>query len=166
MILILLLWGCGQNHRLLGPYDAESVLEDDTPNPDIFESAADLDTFRNVDPTKFEWVNPKEIQAGEVTCGFLKSPFGWPAGSITGFKESDSQTDFPIAQVCKSVQCDMPWIISYSLCTYARYYVSWQMYVLDLLKSNLHLVVSVGLVWFKRITCTFDLYSQHLMFVR
>ena len=89
-------------------YDAESVLEDDTPNPDIFESAADLDTFRNVDPTKFEWVNPKEIQAGEVTCGFLKSPFGWPAGSITGFKESDSQTDFPIAQVCKSVQCDMP----------------------------------------------------------
>lgn len=104
-------------------YDAESVLEDDTPNPDIFEPAADLDTFRNVDPTKFEWVNPKEIQAGEVTCGFLKSPFGWPAGSSTGFKESDSQTDFPIAQVCKSVQCDIELfdtLCTYNICCFCR----------------------------------------------
>lgn len=99
-------------------YDAESELEDDTPNPDIFEPAADLDTFRNVDPTKFEWVNPDEIEAGGTTCGFLKAPFGWPAGSSTGFKESDSQTDFPIAQVCKSFQSD---IELFTVCILTRY---------------------------------------------
>ena len=74
---------------------------DNTPNPEIFDPAADLDTFRNVDPTRFEWVKPDEIQAGEVTCGFLKAPFGWPAGSKTGFKDTARQTEYPIAQVCK-----------------------------------------------------------------
>ena len=78
--------------------DATNIPE---PNPDIFEPAADLDTFRNVDPSKFEWVNPDEIEAGGTTCGFLKAPFGWPAGSETGFKESDDQTEYPLAKVCK-----------------------------------------------------------------
>ena len=81
------------------------IEEDDTnvpkPNPDIFEPAADLDTFRNVDPSKFEWVNPDEIESGGTTCGFLKAPFGWPAGSVTGYKESDTQTEYPLAKVCK-----------------------------------------------------------------
>ena len=81
------------------------IEEDDTnvpkPNPDIFEPAADLDTFRNVDPSKFEWVNPDEIEAGGTTCGFLKAPFGWPAGSVTGYKEYDTQTEYPFAKVCK-----------------------------------------------------------------
>jgi len=71
------------------------------PNPDIFEPAADLDTFRNVDTSKFEWVNPDEIEAGGTTCGYLKAPFGWPAGSETGYKESDDQTEYPMADVCK-----------------------------------------------------------------
>ena len=81
------------------------IEEDDTnvpkPNPDIFEPAADLDTFRNVDPSKFEWVNPGEIESGGTTCGFLKAPFGWPAGSVTGYKEYDTQTEYPFAKVCK-----------------------------------------------------------------
>jgi len=75
------------------------------PNPDIFEPAADLDTFRNVDPSKFEWVNPDEIEAGGTTCGFLKAPFGWPAGSETGYKESDTQTEYPFAEVCEWQLC-------------------------------------------------------------
>ena len=107
------------NAHYLRTYDYEntSVVTEDTsaalsfinkdatnipaPNPDIFEPAADLDTFRNVDPSKFEWVNPDEIEAGGTTCGFLKAPFGWPAGSETGFKESDDQTEYPLAKVCK-----------------------------------------------------------------
>ena len=42
-----------------------------------------------------------------------------------------------------------------------------QMYVLGLLKSNLHLVVSMSsVIKESHVTCTFDLYSQHFMFVR
>jgi len=78
--------------------DATNLPE---PNPDIFEPAADLDTFRNVDPSKFEWVNPDEIEAGGTTCGYLMAPFGWPAGSETGYKETDDQTEYPLAKVCK-----------------------------------------------------------------
>lgn len=47
------------------------------PNPEVFEAAISLEDFRNVDPEKFEWVNPVEIQAGETTCGFLKAPLVW-----------------------------------------------------------------------------------------
>ena len=39
----------------------------ETLNPDVFEAAISLEDFKNVDPDKFEWVNPDEIKAGEIT---------------------------------------------------------------------------------------------------
>ena len=49
-----------------------------------------LDIFRNVDQTKFEWVNPEEIMAGGTTCGFLHAPLG-----------TDSSVDYPAVKTCK-----------------------------------------------------------------
>jgi len=52
------------------------------PNPNVFEPAISLDDFKNVDPDKFEWVNPEEIKAGETTCGFLLAPLGWDVDEL------------------------------------------------------------------------------------
>lgn len=41
-----------------------------------------LEDFRNIDPDVFEWVNPDEIQPGNVTCGFLKAPLGEAEGVV------------------------------------------------------------------------------------
>lgn len=52
------------------------------PNPDVFQAAISLEDFKNVDPAKFEWVNPEEIKAGETTCGFLKAPLVWEIDEV------------------------------------------------------------------------------------
>lgn len=62
------------------------------PNPEVFEAAISLEDFRNVDPEKFEWVNPVEIQAGETTCGFLKAPLVWEI--------EDMEIVYPIVRTC------------------------------------------------------------------
>ena len=121
------------------------------PNPDIFEPAADLDTFRHVDPSKFEWVNPDEIEAGGTTCGFLKAPFGWPAGSETGFKETDTQTEYPLAKVCELY---LYWYMSVCLPNFETSHISnvlfyfhyIQMYVLSSLISSQLLVGTLLLI--------------------
>jgi len=41
-----------------------------------------LEDFSNIDPDVFEWVNPDEIQPGNVTCGFLKAPLGEAEGVV------------------------------------------------------------------------------------
>ena len=66
-----------------------------------FKPGPDLDVFRNVDPDKFEWVDPQHIVARKTTCGYLKAPFGWPAGSKTGYTETPDQKQYPFVQVCK-----------------------------------------------------------------
>ena len=71
------------------------------PEKENFEPGPDLDVFRNVDSSKFQWVNPSMINAGEVTCGYLKTSFGWPAGSKTGYNETGDQKQYPFAHVCK-----------------------------------------------------------------
>ena len=71
------------------------------PEKEDFEQGPDLDVFRNVDSSKFQWVNPSMINAGEVTCGYLNTPLGWPAGSKTGYPETDDQKQYPFAHVCK-----------------------------------------------------------------
>ena len=63
-----------------------------TPKPDVFQAAISLEDFKNVDPPKFEWVNPDEIKAGETTCGFLKAPLVWEIAEL------DIQ---PIVETCK-----------------------------------------------------------------
>ena len=65
----------------------------ETLNPDVFEAAISLEDFKNVDPDKFEWVNPDEIKAGEITCGFLKAPLVWEIDEI--------DIDYPIVKTCK-----------------------------------------------------------------
>ena len=115
------------------------------PNPDIFEPAADLDTFRNVDPSRFKWVNADEIEAGGTTCGHLIAPFGWPAGSETGYKETDDQTEYPFVKVCKLY---LYWYMSVCLpnfetshTSYVLFYFHYiQMYVLSSLTSSQLLV--------------------------
>ena len=82
-------------------YPAVESGEKDPPNPDYFKPAMPIEFFQNIDPERFEWMNPEEVQAGETTCGFLKAPFVWPAGSTTGFTETDDQDQYPIAKVCK-----------------------------------------------------------------
>ena len=57
------------------PMMPPSSAEDDFVE-NIFTPAMDLDFFRNLDPADFEWVEPKEIQPGETTCGFLHAPLG------------------------------------------------------------------------------------------
>mmetsp|Transcript_8226 Transcript_8226/g.14355 ORF Transcript_8226/g.14355 Transcript_8226/m.14355 type:complete len:614 (+) Transcript_8226:59-1900(+) len=54
----------------------------DPPNPQFFEPAMDLEYFANLDPKKFEWVNPDEIKPGETTCGFLTAPLGWDVEEV------------------------------------------------------------------------------------
>jgi hypothetical protein len=76
------------------------------PEKEYFKPGPDLDVFRNVDSSKFQWVNPSMINAGEVTCGYLKTPFGWPAGSKTGYTETPDQKQFPFVQVCKLLLWD------------------------------------------------------------
>eukprot|EP01082_Thalassiosira_pseudonana_P002734 g3505.t1 g3505 contig12:2208116-2209547(+) len=48
----------------------------------VFTPAMPLEDFRNIDPDVFEWVNPDEIQPGNVTCGFLKAPLGEAEGVV------------------------------------------------------------------------------------
>ena len=75
--------------------------DDDKVNTEYFKPGPDLDVFRNVDPDKFQWVNASMIVAHEITCGYLKAPFGWPAGSKTGYRETPDQKQYPFVQVCK-----------------------------------------------------------------
>ena len=51
-----------------------------------------LEDFRNIDPDVFEWVNPDEIQPGNVTCGFLKAPLGEAEGVV-----------YPMVKVCECI---------------------------------------------------------------
>ena len=55
-----------------------------------FEPAMSLDEFKNVDPERFEWVNPDEIKAGDTTCGFLKARLG-----------ALPYISYPTVEVCK-----------------------------------------------------------------
>lgn len=63
------------------------------PNPDVFQAAISLEDFKNVDPAKFEWVNPEEIKAGETTCGFLKAPLVWEIDEV--------DIGYPIVETCE-----------------------------------------------------------------
>lgn len=42
----------------------------------IFTPAISLEEFASVDSSKFQWVDPTEIQAGSSTCGYLNAPLG------------------------------------------------------------------------------------------
>ena len=57
----------------------------------IFTPAISLDEFASVDSSKFQWVDPTEIQAGSSTCGYLKAPLG----ALPDVK-------YPTVKVCKS----------------------------------------------------------------
>mmetsp|Transcript_30101 Transcript_30101/g.64558 ORF Transcript_30101/g.64558 Transcript_30101/m.64558 type:complete len:625 (+) Transcript_30101:146-2020(+) len=46
------------------------------PDPTYFEPAMPLDFFKNIDPSKFEWMNKDEITPGGTTCGFLHARLG------------------------------------------------------------------------------------------
>ena len=83
------------------PPNLRGSLSKDKKVASVFQPAADLDVFRNTDQARFEWVNSSEIQAGQATCGFLKSPWGWPVGSTSGFHEPGDRIHFPIAKVCE-----------------------------------------------------------------
>ena len=50
--------------------------DDDGSSESVFTPAMDLEFFRTIDPELFEWVDPKEIQPGSTTCGFLNAPLG------------------------------------------------------------------------------------------
>lgn len=65
-------------HQLRGGQQLDSAV----PNPEVFQAAISLNDFKTVDPDKFEWVNPDEIQPGETTCGFLKAPLGWEVDDV------------------------------------------------------------------------------------
>ena len=63
-----------------------------------FEPAISLEDFKNVDPERFEWVNPDEVKAGETTCGFLKAPLGWEVEEL--------DIVYPMVKICKfNIMC-------------------------------------------------------------
>jgi len=56
---------------------ASENWEDSTKDSDsLFHPAQPVEFFQKIDPTIFEWVNPKAVQAGNLTCGFLHAPLG------------------------------------------------------------------------------------------
>ncbi|KAL7507236.1 hypothetical protein ACHAXN_004424 [Cyclotella atomus] len=73
-----------------------------TPKPNVFQAAISLEDFKNVDPAKFEWVNPDEIKAGETTCGFLKAPLVWEIAEL--------DIEYPIVEtyVCITFATEQP----------------------------------------------------------
>jgi len=46
----------------------------------LFTPASSLEVFKNIDPTKFAWMNPSNVQAGKTTCGFLFPTLGAEPG--------------------------------------------------------------------------------------
>ncbi len=62
----------------------------DQPDPAYFEPAMPLDFFKNIDPSKFEWMNKDEITPGGTTCGFLHARLG-----------AVPNVNYPKVKVCK-----------------------------------------------------------------
>ena len=127
------------------PPNLRGSLSKDKKVASIFEPAADLDVFRNTDQARFEWVNSSEIQPGMTTCGFLKSPWGWPVGSISGFHEPGDHIHFPIAKVCEYCFVkSLYWYLENDLfILYLHIQNTTQTYVSGLLKNSQHLGVTL-----------------------
>jgi hypothetical protein len=74
-------------------HQTELLSTKEAPNPDVFQAAISLEDFKNVDPEKFEWINPDEIKAGETTCGYLKAPLVWEIDEV--------DIEYPIVKTCE-----------------------------------------------------------------
>ena len=126
------------------PPNLRGSLSKDKKVASIFEPAADLDVFRNTDQARFEWVNSSEIQPGMTTCGFLKSPWGWPVGSIPDFMNLEIASISPLLKFVSIILWSHYWYLENDLfILYLHIQNTTQTYVSGLLKNSQHLGVTL-----------------------
>ena len=126
------------------PPNLRGSLSKDKKVASVFQPAADLDVFRNTDQARFEWVNSSEIQAGQATCGFLKSPWGWPVGSIPDFMNLEIASISPLLKFVSIVLWSHYWYLENDLfILYLHIQNTTQTYVSGLLKNSQHLGVTL-----------------------